>query len=100
MWSVRDDPDARGIPVGAERIQHGASFRIAYKWFHDTLEAECAAAGYFEPGGFTIRPKVVYAISDEWKAAVGAELFRGEALALFGLLRQNSTAYLEALWSF
>ena len=83
-----------------ERVQHGASFRIAYKWLHDTLEAECAAAGYFGPGGFTIRPKVVYAISDEWKAAAGAELFRGEARALFGVLRDNSTAYLEARWSF
>src|SRR5688572_19275490 len=29
--------------------QHGASFRIAYKWLHETLETECAAAAYAGP---------------------------------------------------
>lgn len=80
--------------------QHGASFRIAYKWLHETLEAECAAAGYARPRGLTVRPKVVYAVTDDWKALVGAEIFRGETPSLFGLLRQNSTAYLELRWSF
>lgn len=84
----------------AERVQHGASFRIAYKWFHDTLEAECAAAGYFDPHGSTLRPKVTYALSDQWKMMVGAELFRGESASVFGLLRENSTAFVELRWSF
>jgi hypothetical protein len=83
-----------------ERVQHGASFRVAYKWFHDTLEAECAAAGYFDPRGVTLRPKVAYSLSDRWKAIVGAELFRGQASSLFGLLRQNSTAFVELRRSF
>jgi hypothetical protein len=82
------------------RVQHGASFRIAYKWLHDTLEAECAAAGYFLPKGGVIRPKIEYAITDRWKAVAGAEIFRGEASSLFGLLRPNSTAYLELRWFF
>ncbi len=84
----------------ATRVQHGASFRLAYKWLRETLEAECAAAGFLEPGGVTLRPKIVYALSDHWKALAGAELFRGEGSSLFGLLRPNSTAYLEARWSF
>ena len=84
----------------AKRTQHGASLRIAYKWFHETLEAECAAAGYVEPTGFTLRPKLVYAVSDRWKLSVGAEFFRGEDRALFGLLRANSTVYVEARWNF
>ena len=78
------------------RVQHGASFRIAHKWFHDTLEAECAAAGYVLPKGAALRPKVVYAISDRWKALVGAEIFRGEQASVFGLLRANSAVYIEA----
>jgi hypothetical protein len=82
------------------RVQHGASFRIAYKWLRETLEAECAAAGYVEPRGFTIRPKLAYAISDHWKLIAGAELFNGESSSVFGLLRPNSTAFVEARWSF
>jgi hypothetical protein len=82
------------------RTQHGASFRIAYKWLHDTLEGEVAAAGYAGPLGATMRPKVVYAITDDWKAVLGAEVFRGEAASLFGLLRRNSVGYFELRWSF
>jgi hypothetical protein len=82
------------------RVQHGASLRVAQKWFHDTLEAECAAAAWIEPYGYTVRPRVAYAVSDQWKTIAGAEVFGGEAASLFGLLRENSTAYVEARWSF
>jgi hypothetical protein len=83
-----------------KRVQHGVSFRVAYRWLRETLEAECAAAGFFEPSGLTLRPKIVYAVSDHWKLLVGAELFRGESSSVFGLLRANSAAYLETRWSF
>ena len=84
----------------ARRTQHGASLRIAYKWLHETLETECATAAYAEPSGATLRPKVTYAVTDHWKALVGAEIFRGEAASAFGLLRSNTTGYLELRWSF
>jgi hypothetical protein len=83
-----------------QRTQHGASFRIAYKWLHDTLEAELAAAGYAGPSGAALRPKVVYAVTDDWKTVVGAEILRGETTSLFGLLSRNSTGYVELRWSF
>jgi hypothetical protein len=83
-----------------QRAQHGASLRIGYKWLHETLETECAAAGYTEPSGATLRPKITYAVTDHWKALAGAEIFRGEAASAFGLLRRNSTGYLELRWSF
>ena len=38
------------------RHQHGASARVSYKWLHDTLEAEVAAAGYARPRGAVLRP--------------------------------------------
>ncbi|HZI81986.1 MAG TPA: DUF1302 family protein [Vicinamibacterales bacterium] len=82
------------------RAQHGASFRLAYKWLHDTLEAECAAAAYAGPWGAAIRPKLVYAVTDNWKALMGAEILRGEASSPFGLLDRNTTGYAELRWSF
>lgn len=84
----------------ATRVQHGGSFRVSHKWLRETLEGECAAVGFFGPDGLALRPKVTYAVTDRWKALVGAELYRGDSSSVFGLLRPNSTAYLEARWSF
>jgi hypothetical protein len=80
--------------------QHGASFRLADKWLHDTLEAEFAAAAYIGPSGAALRPKLVYAVTDNWKLLAGAEVLRGEAASVFGLLSGNSTGYVELRWSF
>ena len=83
-----------------QAVQHGASFRIAYKWLHETLEGELAAAAYASPRGATMRPKITYAVTDHWKLVAGAELFRGETASLFGLLRPNSDGYFEVRRSF
>ena len=84
----------------ARRVQHGMSFRVANKWLRETLEAECAAAAFFGPRGLNIRPKITYAVNDHWKMLLGAEVYRGESSSVFGLLRPNTAAYLEARWSF
>lgn len=82
------------------RVQHGLAFRVSHKWMRETLEGECAAVGFFAPGGLALRPKVTYALTDHWKVLAGAEIYRGDSSSVFGLLRPNSTAYLEARWSF
>jgi hypothetical protein len=82
------------------RHSHGASARVSYKWLHDTLEAEAAAAGYARPWGVTVRPKVTYAVSDRVKLLIGGELYRGDAASVFGILRDNSGAFAEVRWSF
>jgi hypothetical protein len=82
------------------RVQHGASFRLSYKWLRETLEGECAAAGLFGPDGLAVRPKLAYALSDSWKLLAGAEWYRGESTSLFGVMRPNSTGYLELRWTF
>ncbi len=82
------------------RVQHGASFRVSYKWLRETLEGECAAVGLFGPDGLAVRPKLAYAVSDSWKLLAGAEWYRGEPTSLFGVMRPNSTAYLELRWAF
>jgi hypothetical protein len=84
----------------AKRVQHGMSFRVAYKWLRETLEAECAAAAFFGPRGLNLRPKITYAVNDHWKVLVGAEIYRGESSSVLGLLRPNTAAYLETRWSF
>ena len=80
--------------------QHGASARVSYKWFHDTLEAEVAGAGYASPRGGLIRPKITYAVSDRMKVLVGGEIYRGHAGSQFRMLRDNSGGFAEVRWSF
>jgi hypothetical protein len=82
------------------RAQHGASMRASYKWLHETLETEWAAVAYAGPRGVAVRPKVTYAVTDRFTLLAGAEVFRGEDASVFGLLRANSTAFLEARLSF
>ena len=82
------------------RHQHGASARVSYKWFHDTLEAEVAAAGYARPRGGVLRPKITYAVSDRMKLLVGGEFYRGNAASVFGILRDNTGGFAEIRWSF
>jgi hypothetical protein len=84
----------------AKRVQHGATLRLSDKWRHDTLEAEVAAVAYAAPHGVAVRPKADYAISDRLKIIAGAEFYRGDSSSLFGILRDNSGAYLELRWSF
>jgi hypothetical protein len=82
------------------RTQHGASMRASYKWLHETLETEWAAVAYAGPRGVAMRPKVTYAVTDRFTLLAGAEVLRGEDASVFGLLRPNSTAFLEARLSF
>lgn len=82
------------------RTHHGGSFRVSHKWLRETLEGECAAAGFVGPDGLALRPRASYAVTDHWKVLVGAEIYRGDSSSVFGLLRPNSTAYLEVRWSF
>ena len=82
------------------RHSHGASARLSYKWLHDTLEGEIAAAGFRRPWGVTVRPKVSYAVSDRMKLVIGGELYRGDAASTFGILRDNSGVFAEVRWGF
>lgn len=80
--------------------QHGASARVSYKWWHDTLEAEVAAAGYADPRGGVLRPKISYAVTDRIKLLTGGEIYRGRATSNFAMLRDNSGGFVEMRWSF
>ena len=73
----------------------GASLRINYKAWNETLETEVAAAAWFKRGDSAIRPKVTYAFSDHLKGVIGGELYRGPRQSFFGQLNPTSTAYAE-----
>jgi len=82
------------------RLQNGMSARVSYKWFHETLEAEVHGVTWLEGGDFVISPRATYAINDNLKLSIGADVYRGPADSVFGLLRANSLEFGELGYSF
>ena len=80
--------------------QNGMSTRIGYKWFHETLEAEFTAVGYFEQGDNLLRAKVLYHFTDTLRATIGREVYSGPDDSFFGLQKQNTTTYAEVEYGF
>lgn len=73
----------------------GASLRVNYKAFNETLESEIAMVAWFAPDDFAFIPKISYAFSDHFKGVIGGRIFRGNKDTLFGSLRATSTAFAE-----
>ncbi|CAH1906039.1 conserved hypothetical protein [Candidatus Nitrotoga sp. HW29] len=82
------------------RSQHGVSIRISNKWFNETLEGEIAAVGSFGQSNYFIRPKLVYAFSDNVKGSLGLDIYRGDNNTFFGRLRDNSLLFAEMKYGF
>lgn len=83
-----------------DRVGNGMSCRVSDKWLHDTLEAELFALVNLNHGDAFARPSVTYDLSDHWKVTLGAELFSGPALTLFGSQKPNRGFFSEIRWSF
>jgi hypothetical protein len=83
-----------------DRTQHGLTARVARSWLHDTLDFECSAAAYFPTGDVAIRPRLTYAVSDQWRATLGADVFSGPKLSYFGRVRDLSAAYVQFAYGF
>jgi hypothetical protein len=64
------------------------------------LEAEIFAAFNFDRANNFVRPLVTYAISDHWKATLGAEIYRGSAGTPYGSLEENRGAFAELRYGF
>ena len=73
----------------------GASLRINYKAFNETLESEIAAVAWSARGDFALRPKISYAVTDSIKAVVGVQIYLGPTDSYFGRLSYGSTAFVE-----
>jgi hypothetical protein len=78
-----------------DRVQNGATLRLARSFFNDTLQTEISAIHTFETRDTAIRPKLGYAISDRLHLAVGADIFAGPSLSYFGRVRSLSSGWLQ-----
>lgn len=80
--------------------QNGMSTRVGYKWFHETLEAEVTAVGYFEKGDNFVRAKALYHFTDTLRITAASETYSGPDESLFGLQKKNSANYVELAYGF
>ncbi|MDQ3261371.1 MAG: hypothetical protein M3Q00_11430 [Pseudomonadota bacterium] len=83
-----------------DRVQHGVTFRISNKWMNETLEGEVAGIWDFTRNGYFLRPKVIYAINDKWKAVAGFDYYGGPDDSFFGRLKDNRGAFAELIYGF
>jgi hypothetical protein len=100
--SAVSNPNARPLAEQLDLLSnqlapdmYGASLRVNYKAWNETLESEVAAAVWFKKGDSAIRPKVTYAFTDHLKGIVGGELYHGPPQSFFGRLSRTTTAYAE-----
>lgn len=101
------DPLLRSVAIQAavmsnqfDRSQHGVSIRISNKWFNETLEGEIAAVASVGRSNYFIRPKLVYAFSDNIKGSLGLDIYRGDSNTFFGQLRNSSLLFAEMKYDF
>jgi hypothetical protein len=74
---------------------HGASVRINYKAWNETLEMELAGVVWVKNGDTATRPKITYAFTDRVKGILGGEIYHGPTQSFFGRLSPTSAAYAE-----
>ncbi len=83
-----------------DKTQHGLTFRVSNKWLNETLEGEIAGILDATRKGYLLRPKMIYAINDKWKAVAGFDYYGGPDDSFFGRLEKNRAAYVEAIYGF
>lgn len=101
------DPALRALAVqgaiGAnqlDRFQHGLTYRIANKWWNETLEGELAGVVSLTHREWAFKPRLTYALSDHWRGTLGMNWYRGSADTFFNMLDPTSSAFIELKYSY
>jgi hypothetical protein len=78
-----------------DRWQTGFTGRVRATWLQKTLAAELLGVFNANRTDFYLRPMVSYAITDIWKAYLGADVFNGRRDSFFGRLENTSAVFVE-----
>ena len=83
-----------------EQDSFGLSGRVGKKWMNETLEGELAGSMLITGHGYSVRPKLTYAISDSLKATAGYEFYGGASDTVLGARRKNKAFFSEIRYFF
>ncbi len=75
--------------------QHGLTWRVAHRWWNDTLTAETGGVLALPSSSGLWRGKLAYAIDDQWQVQAGFDRYFGPEHSFFGQLRKNRLMYVQ-----
>lgn len=88
------DPD-----LISDKQENGYSLLLNHK-FNDKLEAQAMFISSLNRTDWLFRPRVTWNFERNWRLAVGADIFKGPALGLFGQYDSRDRVYSEVRYSF
>ena len=88
------DPD-----LIADARENGVSLLLSHK-FTDKLEAQALWISSLNRTDWLFRPKITWNFERNWRLAVGADMFKGPPLGLFGRYDGQDRVYSEVRYSF
>ncbi|MGE5386974.1 MAG: DUF1302 family protein [Betaproteobacteria bacterium] len=88
------DPD-----IVPRKSENGYSLYLTKK-FGDSLEAQALWISSLNRGDWLFRPKLTWAMLKNWRWSVGADIFKGPPLGLFGQYDRQDRIYSEIRYSF
>ncbi|MGL1833273.1 DUF1302 family protein [Rhodocyclaceae bacterium SMB388] len=80
--------------LGFDRDELGYTVLVNHR-FSDRFEAEVLYASSFNRSDYMVQPKLVWNITQEWRARFGADLFGGRSEGLFGRFDDSDRVYAE-----
>jgi len=83
----------------ADERENGVSLLLNRK-FGDKLEAQALWISSVNRTDWLFRPRVMWSFERNWRLAVGADIFKGPALGLFGRYDGQDRVYSEVRYSF
>ncbi len=85
--------------IVADKWESGASIFLKNEIRHNT-EAQVLLIHSLNRSEWMLRPKLTWKFKQNWRMALGADIFGGPATGLFGRFRKNDRVYTELRYSF
>lgn len=78
----------------SDRNEYGMTF-LANRKFMSDFEAEVLYVTSFNRTDYMLRPKLIWNVTQEWRAQVGADIFHGPQQGMFGRFDESDRVYVE-----
>ncbi len=85
--------------IAADKVENGYSLLLNHK-LGDKLEAQVTWISSLNRTDWLLRPRLTWNFERNWRLAVGADVFKGPPLGLFGRYDRNDRVYSEVRYSF
>jgi hypothetical protein len=101
------DPVKRAVAAQSAAVnnqltetQSGVTFSASKSFLQDTLDVQLQSIVYIQSANAALMPMVSYAITDDVRLSVGADIFLGPELSFFGRVRSISGGYVQLNFGF